>query len=174
MNEKSEKAIVNEHVTYNRAKLWQIILFAFNNASTNIYFVTFSFITYFSTGILGLAAIFVSQLMGYIRIFDGFIDPAIGILIDKTDTKFGKYRPILVLGNVITALSFVFLFNIHHFGKGMTMPLFVIALIIHKIGYSLQQTVTKAGQAALTNDPEQRPLFNIFDGIMNAIIFSGS
>lgn len=174
MNEKSEKAIVNEHVTYNRAKLWQIILFAFNNSSTNIYFVTFSFITYFSTGILGLAAIFVSQLMGYIRIFDGFIDPAIGILIDKTDTKFGKYRPILVLGNVITALSFVFLFNIHHFGKGMTMPLFVIALIIHKIGYSLQQTITKAGQAALTNDPEQRPLFNIFDGIMSAIIFSGS
>ena len=144
MNEKSEKAIVNEHVTYNRAKLWQIILFAFNNASTNIYLVTFSFITYFSTGILGLAAIFVSQLMGYIRIFDGFIDPAIGILIDKTDTKFGKYRPILVLGNVITALSFVFLFNIHHFGKGMTIPLFVIALIIHKIGYSLQQTITKA------------------------------
>ncbi|MBF6979196.1 MFS transporter [Aerococcaceae bacterium zg-BR22] len=163
-----------EDVTYNRAKLWQIILFSMNNSSTNIYLVAFSFITYFSTGVLGLAAIFVSQLMGYIRIFDGFIDPAIGVLIDKTDTKFGKYRPILVLGNVITALSFIFLFNIHHFGKAMTMPLFILALIVHKIGYSLQQTITKAAQTALTNDPKQRPLFNVFDGIMTAILFSGS
>lgn len=161
-------------VTYNRAKIWQIILFAMNNTSTNIYLVAFSFVTYFSTGVLGLAVLFVSQLMGYIRIFDGFIDPAIGVLIDKTDTKFGKYRPILILGNVITALSFVFLFNIHHFGSGLTMPLFVVALLVHKIGYSLQQTITKAGQTALTNDPKQRPMFNVVDGIMTAVLFSGS
>ncbi|TWS95361.1 MFS transporter [Streptococcus sp. sy018] len=161
-------------VTYNRAKLWQIILFAMNNTSTNIYLVAFSFVTYFSTGVLGLAVLFVSQLMGYIRIFDGFIDPAIGVLIDKTDTKFGKYRPILLLGNVITALSFIFLFNIHNFGSALTMPLFMVALIVHKIGYSLQQTITKAGQTALTNDPKQRPMFNIVDGIMSALLFSGS
>ncbi|MFA9413176.1 MULTISPECIES: MFS transporter [unclassified Streptococcus] len=164
----------SENVAYNRAKLWQIILFAANNTSTNIYLVAFSFVTYFSTGILGLAAIFVSQLMGYIRIFDGIIDPSIGVLIDKTDTKFGKYRPILILGNLITALSFIFLFNIDHFGKALTMPLFIVALIIHKIGYSMQQTITKAGQTALTNDPKQRPIFNIADGVMSAILFSGS
>ncbi|MBY5034970.1 MFS transporter [Streptococcus gallolyticus] len=170
----STKTDRSEQISYNRAKLWQIIMFAANNTSTNIYLVAFSFVTYFSTGILGLAALFVSQLMGYIRIFDGIIDPTIGVIIDKTETKFGKYRPILVLGNVITALSFIFLFNIHHFGKGMTMPLFIIALIIHKIGYSLQQTITKAGQTALTNDPKQRPIFNIADGVMTAILFSGS
>ena len=169
----NEKALTNEHVAYNRAKIWQIILFTLNNTSTNIYLFAFSFVTYFSTGILGLAAIFVSQLMGYIRVFDGVIDPAIGILIDKTDTKFGKYRPILVMGNIVTALSFILLFNINHFGEGMKIPLFLIALIIHKIGYSLQQTITKAGQAALTNDPQQRPVFNIFDGIFTTILFSG-
>lgn len=74
-----------EVVSYNRAKVWELVLFALNNASTNIYLFTFMFVTYFSTGILGLAAIFVSQIMGYIRIFDGFIDPAIGIVIDKTE-----------------------------------------------------------------------------------------
>jgi len=55
--------------------------------------------------------------MGYIRIFDGVIDPAIGVLIDKTDTKFGKYRPIMVLGNIITVISFLVLFNIHGLGE---------------------------------------------------------
>lgn len=161
-------------VAYNRAKVWQIILFALNNTSTNIYLVAFSFITYLSTGVLGLAAIFVSQLMGYIRIFDGFIDPTIGVIIDKTDTKFGKYRPILVLGNIITASSLFMMLGLGQVSQGLRFPLFVLVLIIHKIGYSFQQTITKAGQVALTNDPKQRPIFNIVDGIATTIMFSGS
>ncbi|MGT2932963.1 MFS transporter [Streptococcus catagoni] len=162
-----------EEVSYNRAKVWQLILFALNNASTNIYLFTFMFITYFSTGVLGLAAIFVSQIMGYIRIFDGFIDPAIGILIDKTDTKFGKYRPILIIGNIVTALSLIFLLSLSGVDKGVRFPLFVIVLIIHKIGYSMQQTITKAGQTALTNDPKQRPIFNIVDAVMTTSLMTG-
>lgn len=46
-----------EVVSYNRAKVWQLVMFAMNNASTNIYLFTFMFVTYFSTGVLGLAAI---------------------------------------------------------------------------------------------------------------------
>ncbi|MFC3927115.1 MFS transporter [Streptococcus caprae] len=163
----------SENVAYNRAKLWQIVMFAMNNTSTNIYLFAFMFVTYLSTGVLGLAAIFVSQLMGYIRIFDGFIDPAIGVLIDKTNTKFGKYRPILVLGNIITALSMIFMLNLNLVAEGLRLPLFVIVLIIHKIGYSLQQTITKAGQTALTNDPKQRPIFNMVDAVMTTTLMTG-
>lgn len=163
-----------EDVTYNRAKLWQIILFAMNNSSTNIYLVAFMFVTYLSTGVLGLAALFVSQLMGYIRIFDGFIDPSIGVLIDKTETKFGKYRPILVLGNIITAASLFMMLGLSNVSEGARLPLFVLVMIIHKIGYSLQQTITKAGQVALTNDPKQRPIFNIVDGIATTVLMTGS
>ena len=163
-----------EDVTYNRAKLWQLILFALNNSSTNIYLVAFSFVTYFSTGILGLAALFISQLMGYIRIFDGFIDPAIGVLIDKTETKFGKYRPILVIGNIITALSLIMMLALANTPENLRLALLVVVLIIHKIGYSMQQTITKAGQVALTNDPKQRPIFNIVDGIATTVLMTGS
>lgn len=162
-----------EEVTYNRAKVWQLVLFALNNTSTNIYLFAFTFITYFSTGVLGLAAIFVSQIMGYIRIFDGFIDPAIGIMIDKTDTKFGKYRPILIAGNIITALSLILLLALNNVSEGMRFPLFILVLIVHKIGYSMQQTITKAGQTALTNDPKQRPIFNIVDAVMLTTLMTG-
>ncbi|AGM98444.1 MFS transporter [Streptococcus iniae] len=162
-----------EVVSYNRAKVWQLVLFALNNASTNIYLFTFMFVTYFSTGVLGLAAIFVSQIMGYIRIFDGFIDPAIGIIIDKTETKFGKYRPILVIGNIVTALSLILLLSLSAVDQGIRFPLFILVLIIHKIGYSMQQTITKAGQTALTNDPKQRPIFNIVDAVMTTTLMTG-
>ncbi|EHI68545.1 hypothetical protein STRIC_0512 [Streptococcus ictaluri 707-05] len=162
-----------EEVSYNQAEVWQLVLFALNNASTNIYLFAFMFVTYFSTGVLGLAAIFVSQIMGYIRIFNGFIDPAIGIMIDKTDTKFGKYRPILIIGNIITALSLILLLALRGADESIRFPLFILVLIVHKIGCSMQQTITKAGQTALTNDPKQRPIFNIVDAIMTTSLMTG-
>ncbi|MFX3716379.1 hypothetical protein ACJBPQ_11265, partial [Streptococcus suis] len=76
-----------------------------------------------------------------------------------TDTKFGKYRPIVVLGNIITAASLFMRLGVRGVNESLRLPLFILVLIIHTIGYSLQQTITKAGQVALTNDPKQRPLF---------------
>lgn len=158
---------------YHKAQWWQIMLFSLNNSSTNIYLFAFGFVTYYSTGLVGLTALFISQLMGYIRIFDGVIDPAIGVFIDKTETRFGKYRPLIVLGNIVTILSFLILFTTHLLPDAARLPVLVIALLVHKIGYSLQASVTKAGQAALTNDPQQRPMFNIFDGIFTIFVFTG-
>ena len=56
------------------------------------------------------------------------------------------------------------------FGQSLRFPMFLLALIVHKIGYSFQQTVTKAGQTALTNDPKQRPIFNMVDGIVTTAL----
>lgn len=163
----------NPNPQYHRARLWQIILFAFNNTSTNIYLFGFSFVTFYSTGLVGVAAIFISQLMGFVRVFDGFIDPALGALIDKTFTKFGKYRPNMLIGNFISAISFLILFTTHLMPQFWRIPVLIIALIIHKVGYSLQATVTKAAQASLTSDPKQRPLFNVADGIFGIILAVG-
>lgn len=158
---------------YHTAKWWQIVLFSLNNASTNLYLFAFGFVTYYSTGVVGLAAIFISQLMGYVRIFDGVIDPAIGVFIDKTETRFGKYRPLMFLGNLVTILSFLILFATHMLPEPARLPVLIIALLVHKIGYSLQASCTKAGQSVLTNDPKQRPLFNISDGIFMIFTFTG-
>lgn len=162
-----------EQIHYNRAKLWQIILFTLNNTSTNLYLFTVGFLTYYATGVVGLAVLMVSSILGVIRIFDGAIDPAIGVFIDKTETKFGKYRPIILIGNFISILSFILLFSTHKMPMAARIVVLVIALVIHKIGYSLQASVTKAGQTVLTNDPKQRPLFGIFDGIYNIGVFTG-
>lgn len=159
--------------TYNRSKMWQIMLFTMNNTSTNIYLFSYAFVSYYAAGIIGLAVLFVGSLLGGVRFFDGAIDPAIGIFIDKTETKFGKYRPIIILGNVITALSFVLLFSTHMMPTAIQVVMLIVALIVHKIGYSFQASVTKAGQTVLTNDPQQRPLFALFDGIFNIGVFTG-
>lgn len=168
-----EIQVVHHKDKYHRAKLWQIGLFSLNNAATNLYLFGFGFVSFYSTGLLGLTALIISQILGYIRIFDGFIDPGLGAVIDKFDSKFGKYRPLIVIGNIITAISFIILFPTHLVSDGWKFPVLVLALIVPKIGYSLQASVTKAGQAALTSDPKQRPVFSMFDGIFTALIFTG-
>ena len=53
------------------------------------------------------------------RIWDGVTDPFIGYLVDKTNTKFGKNRPFMVIGNVILAVaSFILLHVTHLFPQG--------------------------------------------------------
>ena len=129
---------------YHTAKWWQILLFSLNNSSTNLYLFAFGFVTYYSNGIVGLALLFISQLLGFVRIFDGVIDPLIGVFIDKTETRFGKYRPLIILGNIITIISFIILFTTHLLPEGIRVVVLIAALLLHKIGYSLQASVTKA------------------------------
>ena len=49
-------------ITYNRAKTWQIGLFAMNNLATNFYMYLMMYVSYYATGAVGLAVVFVSSL----------------------------------------------------------------------------------------------------------------
>ncbi|MGL5973092.1 MAG: MFS transporter [Oscillospiraceae bacterium] len=83
---------MTKEITYNRAKVWQIALFALNNSATNLFFLLMTFVSYYVNGVAGIAVVTVSFLLTAMRIFDGFTDPIIGFFIDKTDSKFGKIQ----------------------------------------------------------------------------------
>ena len=46
------------------------------------------------------------------RIWDGVTDPFVGFVVDKTNTKFGKNRPFIVVGQIILFVSSFILFNV--------------------------------------------------------------
>ena len=90
----------------NHAKMYQLALFPMNNGATNVYFVLIlSYIATFGNNILGIAMVFASAMVTGMRVFDAITDPIIGALMDKTDGKFGKFRPFMVIGNAIMAIS---------------------------------------------------------------------
>ena len=90
----------------NRAKLYQLVLFPMNNGATNVYYIlTMNFIAYYANGVLGLFLMFATTMVTVMRLFDAVTDPIIGALIDRTSTKFGKFRPYMVLGNAIMIVS---------------------------------------------------------------------
>ena len=163
-----------KHDTVNRAKPYQLVLFPFNNGATNVYYIlTLNFIAYYANGVLGLALMFATTMVTVMRLFDAVTDPIIGMLIDKTETKIGKFRPFMILGNAIMALSAVLLyFGTRLVADDMTWlkyTLFVLFYALYVIGYTFQTACTRSGQTCLTNDPNQRPLFTIFNTIASLI-----
>ncbi|MCD2136397.1 MFS transporter [Salinicoccus halitifaciens] len=158
---------------YHVAKLWQIAFFALNNTATNIFLFGMGFVTYYAAGIAGLAVMTVSTILALMRVFDSITDPIIGFIIDRTETKLGKFRPIMVIGNLILLTAFLLMFNVLHlFPENMQMMVFIVLQFIYIIGYTMQTTVTRAAQTVLTNHPRQRPLFSIFDAVFTLSLFT--
>ena len=97
----------------NRAKFYQLALFPMNNGATNVYYVLIlSYIATFGSNVLALGAVFASVMVTGMRVFDAITDPIIGALIDKTETRFGKFRPFIVIGNAIMAISVIILYTL--------------------------------------------------------------
>ena len=154
----------------NRAKFYQLALFPMNNGATNVYFVLIlSYIANFGNAVLGLAMLFASFMVTGMRVFDAITDPIIGALMDKTNTRFGKFRPFMVIGNAIMAISVLLLYVVTPLVPETMMwlryTLFIALYAVWVIGYTFQTSVTRSAQAVLTNDPKQRPLFTVFNTI---------
>ena len=156
-------------VGVNRAKLYQLALFPLNNGATNVYFVLIlSYVAQFGSSVLQLG-MFASLMVTFMRVFDAITDPIIGALMDRTSTKIGKFRPFMMIGSVIMAASVICLYVLTPLIPESVMWLryvaFVVVYAIWVIGYTFQTSVTRAGQTVLTNDPNQRPLFTIFNTV---------
>ena len=154
----------------NRAKPYQLVLFPLNNGATNVYYVLIlSYVATFGSAVLGLAIAFASIMVTAMRVLDAVTDPIIGALMDKTNGKFGKFRPFMVSGSVIMAASVICLYVLTPFVPTNMMwlryVLFVVFYAIWAIGYACQTSVTRAAQSVLTNDPKQRPLFTVFNTV---------
>ena len=157
-----------------RVPLWRIAGFALNNSSTNLYMFAMSFVAYYLGGFVGVGTVVAGSFSMFMRIWDGVTDPFVGFMVDKTNGKFGKNRPFMVTGNVILLVTSFVLFHVTHLlPTAVRFPFFIVVSAIYYLGYTAQCVVTKSAQSCLTNDPKQRPLFAIFDGIYNTIIFAG-
>ncbi|MBQ3030611.1 MAG: MFS transporter, partial [Agathobacter sp.] len=165
-----EKVTTQTSDGVNRAKMYQLALFPMNNGATNVYFVLIlSYIATFGNTVLAIATLFATSMITVMRVFDAITDPIIGALMDRTDGKFGKFRPFMVIGNIIMALSAIALYILTPYipatMQWLRYVMFVVLYAVWVIGYTFQTSVTRSAQSVLTNDPKQRPLFTIFNTV---------
>lgn len=164
-----KNASVQPNDGVNRAKLYQLVLFPLNNGATNVYFVLIlSYVAQFGSSILKLG-MFASIMVTVMRVCDAITDPIIGAMMDRTSTRIGKFRPFMILGSAVMAVSVVILYVLLPLIPETMMPLryiaFTLVYFVWVIGYTFQTSCTRAGQTVLTNDPNQRPMFTIFNTI---------
>ncbi len=75
----------------------EYIGYALGDTASNLFFQTFGiFLTYFYTDVWGLAPAVISTMFLTIRLFDAAADPLIGMMADRTQTRWGKFRPYLL------------------------------------------------------------------------------
>ena len=75
-----------------------------------VYMLSASYILYYYQDILGVSAIAMGVILMAARVFDAFNDPIMGVIIAKTRTKWGKFRPWLLVGTILNAFVLYFMF----------------------------------------------------------------
>ncbi len=93
------------------------------------YGLFYSYLSYYLSSVLGLREAFLLILTPIARIWDGVNDPMMGTIVDNTKTKFGKYRPWILIGAVSNAVVLSLLFT--SFGmSGMKLYIYIGVMYI--------------------------------------------
>ncbi len=95
-----------------------------------VYMLSSTYVLYYYQDILGMNAIFMGVLLLVARVFDAANDPVMGILVAKTKTRWGKFRPWLFSGTLLNALILFALFSTPQGLGGNMLKVYVAVMYI--------------------------------------------
>ena len=99
-------------------KLSEKIGYGFGDMSSSMFWKLFSyFLPFFYSNVFGLSLADAGVLMLVTRIWDAVSDPMMGIIADRTKTRWGKYRPYLLFFAIPFAVCGILLFTTPENGK---------------------------------------------------------
>lgn len=150
-------------------------LYSTGNFANNIIFMMVgTYITYFYTNILGISPAMAGLVFMVARLVDAFTDPLMGIIVDKTNTKIGKYRPWIIAGAPFLGIMFVLLFTAPNFSMTGKVVYAFITYIIYSLAWTIVQIPQLALPAILTNDIAKRTriqaIFQAFGSIASLVV----
>ena len=121
-------------------------------------------ILYFLTNVLSLPMwvfAITSTLLSVLRIVDAVNDPITGLIIDNIRSPWGKFKPAILVGGVLSAVFFLMLFG--DIGTGWVFILvFALAYILWDISYGINDIGYWTLMPALSHDQKQREKIGAF------------
>ncbi len=121
-----------------------------------VYALSASFVMYFYQDVLGLSATFVGLILMVARIFDALNDPFMGVLVAKTRSRWGRFRPWLFTGTVLNAVVLYALFAAPELEEAGLMVYFSVAYILWGVTYTMMDIPYWSMIPAVTKTPEDR------------------
>ena len=156
-------------VEYRRAKLWQIILVACNALNGMAIYTLIGQASYAASIGFGISTLIIGGLLTFTRIFDAITDPLLAFLYDRVNTRWGKIRPLMLLGWAVQSLGIMSMFSWAS-SKGFGVGMFLVTYMLYVIGYTIVNMTAQTLPALMTNDPKQRPTVGVWNTVFNYIV----
>lgn len=149
--------------TYSRPTIWEKIGYGFGDMSSSMFWKIFSYyLPFFYSNIFGLSLSHAATLLLVTKLYDAVSDPVMGIIADRTQTRWGKYRPYLLwmavpfgLAGVLTFITPQTTYCLKHIYAYVTYLLMMTAYTAINVPYGAMLGV-------LTSDSKQKTVFSSF------------
>ncbi|MCI6637265.1 MAG: glycoside-pentoside-hexuronide (GPH):cation symporter [Lachnospiraceae bacterium] len=95
-----------------------------------VYMLVNSYLLYYYNVVLGISSAFIGAVLMGARIFDALNDPIMGIVVAKTRTRWGRFRPWILSGTVLNALTVYALFAVPDSMKAGSMKVWLTLIYL--------------------------------------------
>lgn len=121
-----------------------------------IYGLFFHYLLIFYTDVYGISAAAVGTLFLVARSWDAINDPLMGVIVDRTRTRWGKFRPYLLWTPVPIAAATILCFTTVDVSTGTKLVLAYVTYIAWSMIYTVNDVPIWALSSAMTQDSEAR------------------
>ena len=131
--------------------------FGFGDLGFNLYWTTIaSFLAAFYTDVFGISAAAAGTMLFVTRIVDAFTDPMMGAIADRTNTRFGKFRPYLLFAGVPMAAAAVLTFTTPDLGTTGKLIWAYATFTTMMLFYTVLSTPYSALSGVMTANSQER------------------
>jgi GPH family glycoside/pentoside/hexuronide:cation symporter len=155
-----------------RLTVGRYIGYGLGDFAFNFYWLPLNFfLMKYYTDVLGIASGAAGFITAIGLIWDAVIDPAIGVMANKTRSKFGRYRPYMLFGCVPLAATFTFMFYPVPLQDSALIAYAFAMQLLFRTAYAAVNIPYGAMMASMTRDSMER---NWLAGARMFCAFSGS
>ena len=146
-----------------RTKLSEKIGYGFGDMSSSMFWKIFSYyLPFFYSNIFGLSLVDAGVLVLVTRIWDAVSDPMMGVISDRTNTKWGKYRPYLLWVAPFFSICGILLFTTPDLNYGGKLIWAYVTYILMMTVYTGINVPYGAMLGVMTDDPNEKTVFSSF------------
>jgi glycoside/pentoside/hexuronide:cation symporter, GPH family len=155
-----------------KLKLKEKIGYGFGDAASSMFWKLFGmYIMFFYTDIFGISAAVVGTMFLITRVGDAIFDPFVGILGDRTETRWGKFRPYLLWIALPFGIIGVLTFTTPNFSPSGKIVYAYITYSLMMMIYSMINVPYASLMGVMTSDGKERTTLATFRFIF---AFAGS
>jgi len=124
-----------------------------------VYTMISMYLMFYLTDILSLDTSvlwWVTAIMFAARVFDAFNDPVMGMIVDNTRTKWGRFKPWIIAGGLLSGIFTVLLFTDFGFHGSAYIIFFAIVYLLWGITYTMHDIPYWSMMPSLSKDQKER------------------